>query len=108
MVVFGSETELRLVQDACAANAFEASGAVAANAKVCAPGAMNVLATASAATTGATTTDTRGRISFCNIAKSPNSHQSFVRSASPRRARSRAAGQEDPAHNQYPQEEEKG
>jgi hypothetical protein len=81
IVVFGSDTDVRLVQDACAASVFEASGAVAANAKVCAVGGMNVLAMASAATTGATTTDTRGRISFCNIVKSPNSldasHQSW-------------------------------
>jgi hypothetical protein len=81
IVVFGSETDVRLVQDACAASVFEASGAVAANANVCAAGGMNVLATASAATTGATTTDARGRINFCSIAKSLNSvnasHQSW-------------------------------
>ena len=81
IVVFGSETEVRLAQGSCAASALEA------RAKSCADGAMNVLATATAAVT---------EINFCNMANN----------LSPRRARTRTSGQEDPAHDQYPPEEE--
>src|SRR4051812_32227656 len=68
IVVFGSERDIRLAQDGCAATALEAMGAAAAKATVCGAGATNVLATTSVVTTVATTTDARGRVSMCNTA----------------------------------------
>jgi hypothetical protein len=71
IVVFGSDTDVRLAQDPAAASTLEATVVFAAKATDGTAGGTNVLATTSVVITGATTIDSRGRISFCNIAKSP-------------------------------------
>jgi hypothetical protein len=52
IVVFESESVARLAQEAGAAIALEANGAAAVSANVCVDGAMTVLATDRAVTTG--------------------------------------------------------